>query len=77
MSFQADSRARITIVEVLLTLFTLAFLGALWPVVQESIDSSAASLGTGELYLFRLLLPLMLLVMLSVVFVTASSGGGR
>jgi len=77
VSFRGDCRGRITIVEVLLMMFTLAFLGALWPVVQDAIDSSASSLGTGELYLFRLLLPLMLLVMLSVLFVTASSGGGR
>jgi len=77
VSFLHDSRGRVTIVEVLLTMFALAFVGALWPVVQDAIDSAAQSLGTGELYLFRLLLPLMLLVMLSVLFVTASSGGGR
>lgn len=75
--FRADRRGRITIVEVLMSLFTIGFLAALWPVVQDAIDTSAATLNAGELYMFRLLLPLMLLVLFSVIFVQASAGGGR
>ena len=75
--FRRDTRGRITIVEVVTGVFALAFLGALWPVVQDALDSNVGMMSTGEAYLIQLLLPLMLLVMLSVVFVTAKSGGGR
>lgn len=74
---QMDNRGRITIVELLTGTFALAFLGALWPVVSESLDSAAGSMNAGEVYLIRLLLPLMLLVLLTVVFVTAGQGGRR
>jgi cytochrome c biogenesis factor len=77
MSFRDDERGRITIVEVLTGTFALAFVAALWPVVADSLDSSTGIMSTGEIYLMRILLPLMLVVMLTVVFVTASAGGGR
>jgi cytochrome c biogenesis factor len=77
MSFRDDTRGRITIVEVLTGTFALAFVAALWPVVADSLDGATAIMSTGEIYLVRILLPLMLVVLLTVVFVTASSGGGR
>lgn len=77
MSFRADERGRITIVEVLTGTFALAFVAALWPVVADSLDGATAIMSTGEIYLMRILLPLMLVVLLTVVFVTASAGGGR
>jgi cytochrome c biogenesis factor len=77
MSLRADTRGRITIVEVLTGTFALAFVAALWPVVADALDSSAGVMSTGEVYLMRILLPLMLVVLLTVVFVTAGSGGGR
>jgi cytochrome c biogenesis factor len=77
MSFREDERGRITIVEVLTGTFALAFVAALWPVVADSLDGATAIMSTGEIYLVRILLPLMLVVLLTVVFVTASAGGGR
>jgi cytochrome c biogenesis factor len=77
MSFRDDTRARITIVEVLTGTFALAFVAALWPVVADALDSSAGIMSTGEVYLVRIMLPLLLIVLLTVVFVTASAGGGR
>jgi cytochrome c biogenesis factor len=77
MSFRDDTRGRITIVEVLTGTFALAFVAALWPVVADSLDGATAIMSTGEIYLVRILLPLMLVVLLTVVFVTASAGGGR
>lgn len=75
MRFKADQRGRITIVEVLTGTFALAFVSALWPVVADSLDGATGLMTTGEIYLMRLLLPLMLLVLLSVIFVTAGQGG--
>lgn len=75
--FRSDTRGRITIVEIVTGVFALGFVAALWPVVQDALESNMNLLSTGEAYLFQLLLPLMLLVMLSVVFVTANAGGGR
>jgi len=77
MSFRDDARGRITIVEVLTGTFALAFVAALWPVVADALDGATAIMSTGEIYLVRILLPLMLVVLLTVVFVTASAGGGR
>jgi len=75
--FRGDTRGRITIVEIVTGVFALGFVAALWPVVQDALESNVGMMSTGEAYLIQLLLPLMLLVMLSVVFVTAKSGGGR
>ena len=75
--FREDTRGRITIVEIVTGVFSIGFIAALWPVVQDAIAENIDLLSTGEAYLLRLLLPLMVLVLLTVVFVTASSGGGR
>lgn len=77
MSLRDDDRGRITIVEVLTGTFALAFVAALWPVVADSLDGATGIMSTGEIYLVRIVLPLMLIVLLTVVFVTASAGGGR
>ena len=75
--FLDDTRGRITIVEIVTGVFALGFVAALWPVVQDALEQNVSVMNTGEVYLIRLLLPLMLLVMLTVVFVTANAGGGR
>lgn len=70
-----DDRARITIVEILMSLFAMAFLGALWPVVSDSLDAAVSEMSVGVVYLMQLILPLMLLVLLSTVYATAGEGG--
>jgi len=70
-----DTRGRITIVEVLMALFSLAFLGALWPVVADSLDAAVPQMSTGVVYIMQLILPLILLVLLSTVYATAGQGG--
>lgn len=67
----SSDRARITIVEVVLVLFALAMVRALYPVFNHSLTISLGSLSVGETYLFRLLLPLMLLVLLATIYTTA------
>ena len=70
-----DRRGRITVPDVLISVFILAALGALWPVVADSLDGATQYMNAGEIYIMRLLLPLMLLVMLAMVFAKASAGG--
>ena len=77
MSLRDDTRGRITIVEIATSVFALGMVAALWPVVQDALESNLGLLSAGEAYLIQLLLPLMLLVLLTVVFVTANAGGGR
>jgi len=75
--FRDDTRGRITIVEIVTSVFALGFVAALWPVVQGALESNLGLLSPGTAYLIQLLLPAMLLVLLTVVFVTANAGGGR
>ena len=77
MSLRDDTRGRITIVEIVTSVFALGFVAALWPVVQGALESNLGLLSPGTAYLIQLILPLMLLVLLTVVFVTANAGGGR
>lgn len=70
-----DTRARLTIPDVMFLLFSVAILGALFPVFQDLMNKHAASMSTGEAYLLQLVLPLIIVVLFSVVFVTAIAGG--
>ena len=68
------NRARITLPDVLFAAFSLAILGALYPVVSESLQINAAQMSVAELYLYQLVLPLALLVFLVGVWRTAVGG---
>jgi len=68
------NRGRITIVEVITSVAALGFLAALWPVVADALDAQAPIMSTGTVYIFRLVLPLMLLVLLSLIFTAARQG---
>lgn len=71
---QSDDRARITPPDVVLGLASLAFLGALVPVFYDSLGKRVGSLGQGELMLFQLVVPGVILVFLSMVYVKATAG---
>lgn len=68
------SRGRLTIPDVLYLLVTMAFMGALYPVFHAGLVANASYLSTGEAYLLKLLLPLMVLVFAGVIFLTARRG---
>lgn len=67
-------RGRITITEIVTAVFVLAAIRGLWPVVMASVDQNISSLSVGETYLIRLLLPLMVLVLFSAVYLTSGQG---
>lgn len=74
---RSDTRARLTFPEVIIFLFALAILGALWPVVYDLLKQNAGELTQGEGLLLQMLLPGILLVLFSVVFVAVARGATR
>jgi cytochrome c biogenesis factor len=67
-------RGRLTVPDILFVLFAMVALGALWPVVYESLQLNADQLSTGEAYLYQLLLPGALLVLLGGIWQKAIRG---
>lgn len=70
----SESRGRITITEIVTAVFVLAAIRGLWPVVIDSLEGALPMLSVGETYLFRLLLPLMILVMFGAIYITSGQG---
>ncbi len=69
-----DGRARLTIPDVVFTLLALAFLRALYPVFWDGFEANLSEMRPGTELLFQLMLPLLVLVLLSVVWVKAIGG---
>jgi cytochrome c biogenesis factor len=69
----SDQRGRLTVPDVLLGLFAMAFLGALYPVLSDGMAEQSAEIPTGAGWLLELFLPLLLLVFLSIIYVQAAS----
>lgn len=69
-----DDRARITVPDVLFIVFSVASIAALYPVFWSGLEDRAGGMTTGELYLFQLILPFALLVVVSMVYVSAVGG---
>jgi len=68
-----DSRARLTLPDVMFVTMSFAFLAALYPVFAESYRSNVGLLDPGSRLLYQALLPLALLVLLTVIYVKAGS----
>jgi len=69
------NRARLTLPDVLFVLMSLAFVGALWPVVAAALQTNAGVMSTGSSYIYQLLLPVAILVLFSVIYLKAVAGG--
>lgn len=67
-------RGRLTLPDLVFVLMSVAVLGALWPVVRAGLESNAGAVGTGPSYIFLLLLPLSVLVLLTLIWRTAAGG---
>jgi hypothetical protein len=68
------ARARITLVDIIYIAVSMAVLAFLAPVLYDLLAAKAGVLGTGELYLFQLIVPGILITMLMVIYSTAVSG---
>ena len=71
---RADRRGRLTVPDVIFLLASVAFLGALYPVFWSGFRANINLLSPGTAYLFQLILPLAIIVLLSVVYVKAAGG---
>jgi hypothetical protein len=63
--------------DVVFVVFTLAVLGALFPVFNDAFLSSSDVLSLGESYLFQLVLPFAVLVVLATIWRKAIAGVDR
>lgn len=68
-------RARLTLVDVVFLGASIAVLSALVPPLYDLLNQQASQLGTGELYLFQLVVPGIVLTLLVVMLATAATGG--
>lgn len=69
-----DHRGRLTVPDVVFVLASVAILGALAPVFYDALRGNTAEMTTGTLYLFQLIIPFALLVLLSMIYVKATAG---
>jgi hypothetical protein len=67
-------RARVTIPDVAFILFTVALLGALYPVFSDALVQNAGEMSTGVALLLQLVLPSIVLVMLYSLYQKAIRG---
>ncbi|QLD84611.1 hypothetical protein HWV23_02710 [Natronomonas halophila] len=72
----SDTRGRLTVPDIAFLTFSIAIVAALYPVFWERLQANVGVMSTGTAYLFQLILPLAVLVLLGVIFVKATAGGG-
>jgi peptidoglycan biosynthesis protein MviN/MurJ (putative lipid II flippase) len=70
-------RGRITIPDIIIAVGVLAILGILYPVFATGLENNLTEMSTPTVWMFRLMLPMALLVILSRVFRKAIVGGGQ
>jgi hypothetical protein len=70
-------RARITIPNLLFWLMAMAFLGALAPVFFDALQAATSEVGQGTLLMYQLLFPVAILVLIGVIWRTATAGANR
>jgi len=70
-------RARITVPDIVMTVGVIAILGILYPVFASGLSSNLSGMSTGTIWMFRIMLPLALLVVLGRLFQKATVGGGQ
>lgn len=70
-------RARLTPVDVVLFMVSFAILGALAPVFLDFLQQNAYQATTPQVWLLRLLLPVTLLTLLTLIYTNAVEGFQR
>lgn len=71
------NRGRLTVPDIAYLLASLAMLAILYPVWNEGFMSHMSEIDPATAWLFRLMLPLLLLVLLSMLWLKATSGVSR
>lgn len=70
-----DDRARLTPVDVVIYGVAFMLLAIFAPMVYTVMRDNAGFLGTGEAYLFQMVVPALIVTLMFVVYLTAVSGG--
>jgi hypothetical protein len=68
-----DQRGRLTVPDVMFGLFTMAFIGALYPVFMDGYQENLNVIPTEAELLLQLMLPLSLLVFFAIIYLKAAS----
>jgi hypothetical protein len=69
-----SDRARITPVDALFVLVTLAFFAPLFQVFSSGFEANLSNIGTGPALILQLLAPMFVIVLLGVVYAKATQG---
>jgi len=72
-----QDRGRLTVPDVALLLASLAILRILWPVMQTGFVNNLGEMSTPTAWLWRLVLPMAILVMFSMLWLKATAGVAR
>lgn len=72
-----DDRARITVPDIVMTVAVIAILGMLFPVFSAGLSSNLGQMDTSTVLMFRIMLPLAIMVLLGRLFQKATVGGGQ
>ena len=72
-----DERARLTVPDIAFMLGTIAMVGALYPVFADGFSDMVSEMDPATAMLWRLFLPLMILVIFGVLYRKAIAGGAR
>lgn len=72
-----QDRGRLTVPDVALLLASLAILRILWPVMQTGFMNNLGEMSTPTAWLWRLVLPMAILVMFSMLWLKATAGVAR
>jgi len=70
-------RARITVPDIVMTVGVVAILGILYPVLSDAISAQSSTMSTPTAFMFQIMLPMALLVILARIFQKATVGGGQ
>jgi len=70
-------RGRLTVPDVAYMLAAFAIMGILYPVWSEGFVSNMGQISPATAWLFRLMLPLMILVLMSVLWTKSTAGVSR
>lgn len=71
-----NHRGRITITDLLLFLASFAFMAIMWPLMMQVLNQQDAALGTGEHYIWMLVIPLGIVTLFLAFYRTAIAGVG-
>lgn len=72
-----DARGRLTVPDVAFILMTLMIIRILWPVLNTTFLDNLGEISTPTAWLFRLVLPIAILVLFSMLWLKATAGVAR